>query len=63
MEDITREHFALPSLGPKLDLIHEDLIYGGQSYDCPAILASRAEACRICFSNIGFKRRGLQELL
>jgi len=28
IEDITRDNFVLPTLGPKLVIIHKDLIYG-----------------------------------
>ncbi len=28
MEEVSREDFALPTLGPKLDAIHRDIIFG-----------------------------------
>ena len=28
IEDINRDNFVLPTLGPKLVIIHKDLIYG-----------------------------------
>ena len=28
VEDVTRQDFELPTLGPKLDAIHKDVIFG-----------------------------------
>ena len=28
VEEITKEDFLLPKLGPKMEIIHKDLIYG-----------------------------------